>query len=157
MTQSQQHSGAFPEYGYCKGCKNIDASDYCLKIRENVHSSHAVLRIETVLYKCGCKHGTRSRPDPAPHNCDWDEPKGMCAECEYRTVQNTKPCDHCVQEIETRVAEAEKAAAAQARDDECKRISTEITRILREHPRIVNRFFLQELEESLRTPEREQR
>jgi len=35
--------------------------------------------------------------------------------------------------------------------EERKRISTEITRILREHPnRIVNRFFLLELEESLR-------
>ena len=38
--------------------------------------------------------------------------------------------------------------------EERKRISTEITRILREHPnRIVNRFFLSELEESLRQNE----
>jgi len=38
--------------------------------------------------------------------------------------------------------------------EERKRISTEITRILREHPnRIVNRFFLSELEESLHNTE----
>jgi hypothetical protein len=38
--------------------------------------------------------------------------------------------------------------------EERKRISTEITRILREHPnRIVNRFFLSELEESFRQNE----
>ena len=37
------------------------------------------------------------------------------------------------------------------RNAECKRISTEITRILRDHPaRTINRLFLQELEESLR-------